>query len=195
MPFKPSNLEAYALEHRVPILHPESVSALTDYIRTHQCRSILEVGTAIGYSAMQMASVNPEVHVTTLERDENRFAQATSFIQEAEMDSQIDVVLTDAAEYEPQPRFDLIFIDAGKAQYQVFFERFTPYLHPGGAIICDNYFLHGLTLENAPKNKRTMARKLEAFKAFLSAHPDFTTTIINVGDGLSVSEYHPSKMA
>lgn len=195
MPFKPNKLEEYALQHRVPILHPESVTALTDYIREHQLVSILEVGTAIGYSAMQMASVSPSVHVTTLERDLTRFEEATSFIHEAGMDAQIEVICTDAAAYEPQRHFDLIFIDAGKAQYQVFFERFTPFLHPGGVIICDNYFLHGLTVENAPKNKRTMARKLEAFKAFLSTHPDFETTILNVGDGLSISVYHPSKMA
>ena len=195
MPFKASKLEAYAHEHHVPILHKESVVALTDYIREHQILSILEVGTAIGYSAMQMASVNPAVHVTTLERDSNRLAEATSFIIEAGMESQVEVFFTDALEYIPSSTFDLIFIDAGKAQYQVFFERFTPYLKPGGVVICDNYFLHGLTVENAPKHKRTMARKLEAFKAFLTSHPYFITTILDVGDGLSVSVLQPTKKA
>ena len=195
MPFKASKLEAYAAEHHVPILHKESVVALTDYIREHQILSILEVGTAIGYSAMQMASVNPAVHVTTLERDSNRLAEATSFIIEAGMESQVEVFFTDALEYIPSSTFDLIFIDAGKAQYQVFFERFTPYLKPGGVVICDNYFLHGLTVENAPKHKRTMARKLEAFKAFLTSHPYFITTILDVGDGLSVSVLQPTKKA
>lgn len=195
MPFKASKLEAYAEEHHVPILHPESVVALTNYIKQHQRFSILEVGTAIGYSAMQMASVDPAVHVTTLERDPHRLAEANRFIHEAGMEPQIEVVFTDALEYTPSSMYDLIFIDAGKAQYQVFFERFTPYLKPGGVVICDNYFLHGLTLENAPKHKRTMARKLEAFKTFLSSHPTFKTTILDVGDGLSVSVLQSVKNA
>ena len=195
MPFNPSKLEAYAAEHHVPILHPESVIALTKYIREHQILSILEVGTAIGYSAMQMASVNPLIHVTTLERDPNRLEEATRFIHEADMKSQVEVIFTDALDYVPSSTFDLIFIDAGKAQYQVFFERFTPYLKPGGVVICDNYYLHGLTVDNAPKHKRTMARKLEAFKVFLSSHPDFITSILDVGDGLSVSVFHPTKKA
>jgi predicted O-methyltransferase YrrM len=192
MPFNPSKLEAYAIQHHVPILHPDSVKALQDYIREHPLHSVLEVGTAIGYSAMQMASVSPSIHVTSLERDANRFEEANQFIREAGMTSQIDVVLTDAADYQPTRSFDLLFIDAGKAQYQVFFERFAPYLTPGGVVICDNYYLHGLTVENAPKHKKTMARKLAAFKEFLASHPTFTTTILDVGDGLSVSVAHDS---
>jgi predicted O-methyltransferase YrrM len=177
----------YAARHHVPILHPESVVALQTILRSHQPRRILEVGTAIGYSAMQMALVDPLIHVTTLERDPAMVTLANDFIDRHGFAAQITVVLTDAAVFTLDHEVDLVFIDAGKAQYQVMFERFAPNLSEGGLIVCDNYYMHGLTVANAPKNKKTMARKLEAFKEFLREHPDFDTSIVDVGDGLSVS--------
>lgn len=187
MHFKTNKLMEYAARHRVPILHPESVVALQSIVKSHQPKRVLEVGTAIGYSAMHIASVDDSIHVTTLERDPNMVALANKFIDSHGFTSQITVVSTDAASFEMNFIVDLIFIDAGKAQYQVMFERFAPYLSDGGLIVCDNYYMHGLTVANAPKNKRTMARKLEEFKSFLTKHPDFETSIVEVGDGLSVS--------
>jgi predicted O-methyltransferase YrrM len=136
---------------------------------------------------MQMASVDSLIRVTTLERDPAMVTLATQFIDRHGFASQITVVLTDAAAFTLDHEVDLIFIDAGKAQYQVMFERFAPQLSDGGLIVCDNYYMHGLTVANAPKSKKTMARKLEAFKEFLRNHSDFDTSIVEVGDGLSVS--------
>jgi predicted O-methyltransferase YrrM len=182
-----NELLEYAARHNVPILHPESVVALQTILRSHQPRRILEVGTAIGYSAMQMASVDPLIQVTTLERDPAMVSLAKTFIDRHGFAHQINVVSIDAADYLLEDEVDLIFIDAGKAQYQVMFERFAPRLTNGGLIVCDNYYMHGLTVANAPKRQKTMAKKLEAFKTFLSHHPDFDTSIVEVGDGLSVS--------
>lgn len=192
MHFKTNKLMEYAARHRVPILHPESVEALKTIVKSHQPKRVLEVGTAIGYSAMHIASVDSTIHVTTLERDPNMVNVAKKFIDSHGFANQITVVQTDAANFELTHAVDLIFIDAGKAQYQVMFERFSPHLSEGGLIICDNYYLHGLTVANAPKNKRTIARKLEEFKVFLSKHPDFDTSIVEVGDGLSVSRKQAS---
>jgi predicted O-methyltransferase YrrM len=190
MPFKPSELEAYATTHRVPILHKDSVASLQSLIRTHAPTTILEVGTAIGYSAMQMASVDPAIRVITLERDPLMVTLARDHITHHGFANQIQVIATDAALYAPPSQFDLVFIDAGKAQYQAMFERFAPFLSPKGLVVCDNYYMHGLTVDNAPPHQRTMARKLEAFKAFLAHHPDFHTVVLDVGDGLSVSVPH-----
>jgi predicted O-methyltransferase YrrM len=67
------------------------------------------------------------------------------------------------------------------------FERFSPFVTAEGLVVCDNYFMHGLTLENAPKHQRTIAKRLAEFKEFLATHSEFDTTVIHVGDGLSVS--------
>jgi predicted O-methyltransferase YrrM len=187
MPFNLSELEEYAKQHRVPILHPDSVQALKELIEAHQPQTILEVGTAIGYSAMQMASVDVSIQVITLERDPEMVTRARANIKARGFDNQITVVEGEAAEYVLHHEVDLLFIDAGKAQYQVMFERFSPKVSAKGIVVCDNYFMHGLTVENAPKHQRTMARKLSAFKDFLRIHPEFHTTILEVGDGLSVS--------
>jgi Predicted O-methyltransferase len=192
MLFKTNKLMEYAARHRVPILHPESVEALKTIVKSHQPQRVLEVGTAIGYSAMHIASVDDSIHVTTLERDPNMVNLANKFIESHGFANQITVVSTDAATFELPFPVDLIFIDAGKAQYQVMFERFAPQLNEGGLIVCDNYYMHGLTMANAPKSKRTMARKLEEFKSFLSKHPNFDTSIVEVGDGLSVSRKQAS---
>ena len=191
MPFKMNKLIEYAANHRVPILHPESVVALLTIVQSLAPKRVLEVGTAIGYSAMQLASVDPSIHVTTLERDPAMVDVANKFIAKHGFSNQIDVVHIDAAQFTPTEMVDLIFIDAGKAQYQVMFERFSPFLNDDGIIVCDNYYLHGLTSANAPKNKRTIARKLEAFKEFLRTHEEFETSILDVGDGLSVSKKRP----
>lgn len=187
MPFNLSELEDYARVHRVPILHPDSVRALKELIQTHQPKTILEVGTAIGYSAMQMASVHPDIQVTTLERDPEMVKRARANINAHGFANQITVVEGEAADFVLNHDINLLFIDAGKAQYQVMFERFSPKVSTKGVVVCDNYFMHGLTVENAPKHQRTIARRLTEFKEFLRSHPDFHTTILEVGDGLSVS--------
>lgn len=187
MPFKASDLEAYAKEHRVPILHPESVEALKELIQKHQPKTILEVGTAIGYSAMQMASVLPTTQIITLERNPEMVKLAKQNIEASGYQKQITVVETEASEYVLEQPIDLLFIDAGKAQYKVMFERFSPFVTAKGVVVCDNYFMHGLTVENAPKHQRTIAKRLAEFKEFLANHNEFDTTVIHVGDGLSVS--------
>jgi len=187
MPFKASELEAYAIEHRVPILHPDSVKALQELILQHQPKTILEVGTAIGYSAMQMASVSPNTQIITLERNAEMVQIARQNIKKYGFQKQITVVETEASEYVLKQPIDLLFIDAGKAQYKVMFERFSPLVTTKGLVVCDNYFMHGLTIENAPKHQRTIAKRLTEFKDFLAHHDQFDTTVINVGDGLSVS--------
>jgi len=187
MPFKASDLEAYAKEHRVPILHPDSVKALQELIKQHQPKTILEVGTAIGYSAMQMASVSPTIDIITLERDPEMVQLARQNIEANGFQQQITVVETEASEFNLDQPIDLLFIDAGKAQYKVMFERFSPFITAKGLVVCDNYFMHGLTVDNAPKHQRTIAKRLAEFKEFLAHHDEFDTSVIHVGDGLSVS--------
>ena len=187
MPFKASDLEAYAKEHRVPILHPDSVKALQELIKEHQPKTILEVGTAIGYSAMQMASVSPSTQIITIERNAEMVQLARQNIEAYGFSKQITVVESEASEFVLDQPIDLLFIDAGKAQYKVMFERFSPFVTANGLVVCDNYFMHGLTVENAAKHQRTMAKRLSEFKLFLAHHSEFDTTVFNVGDGLSVS--------
>ncbi len=184
-------MEQYAKEKNVPIIEKESIAYIMRYIKANQVKNILEIGSAIGYSAILMASASPEVKVTTIERDETRYMEALKNIKRCGLDKEINVVFQDALEVNlTGVSYDLIFIDAAKGQYKKFFEKFQYFLAPGGVIITDNLKFHGYvgkkeTIES--KNLRGIVDKIENYIEFLKNNEEFTTEFIDVGDGISVS--------
>src|SRR5699024_2543080 len=118
-------LEQYALENRIPIMEPVSMNFLTQLIRIKQPFKILELGTAIGYSALRMLEANPLATITTIERNEEMYRQANDNIQKANKQDDIQILLGDAIEVVQElvtegNKFDFIFIDAAKGQYKQF---------------------------------------------------------------------------
>ena len=185
-----AEMEAYAREHNVPIMLPDGIAYLTDYIREHNCKRILEIGSAIGYSAIKMAMVDPEVHVTTIERDIERYRMALTNIEACHLEKQITILYGDAFDVTVPGPYDLIFIDAAKSQYIKFFERFQDQLVVGGTVISDNLEFHGLTHSTEPiasRNLRNLIRKINAYITFLEENEEFDTTFLTIGDGLGVS--------
>ena len=184
-------MEEYAKEYNVPIIEKDSIEFIKKYIKLNNVKKILEIGTAIGYSAIQMASLGSDINITTIERDEKRYMEAIKNIKKCNMEHQIEVVFQDALDVNLVGRdYDLIFIDAAKGQYIKFFEKFSHYLNPNGAIFTDNIKFHGLVYNNSDeltKNQRSIAEKIENYIEFLKNNQEFTTKIYDIGDGLSVS--------
>lgn len=182
-----------AIEHKVPIISDEGLVFLLFLIRLHQSKRILEIGTAIGFSAIHMALLDYDMKVETIERDETFVLQARENIKEAGLSDQITVIHQDALECklkELAGNYDLIFIDAAKAQYQKFFTRFSPLLSNHGIIVTDNLLFHGLveSSEDIPsKNLRHLVEKIDSYNQWLKSNPEFETTFFDLGDGMAVS--------
>ncbi len=184
-------MERYAEANNVPIIEKDSIEFIRKYIKLNNVKSILELGTAIGYSAILMASTDKNVEVTTIERDDKRYREAVKNVNECGMSNQINIVFNDALDVNlAGHKYDLIFIDAAKGQYIKFFEKFENYLNPEGVIITDNLKFHGL-VENKDKveskNVLGLVNKIEKYIEFLKAHDEYTTKFYDIGDGLSVS--------
>jgi predicted O-methyltransferase YrrM len=182
-----ASLRAYALSKNVPIITDEVYRFLEVFVLEHNIKDVLEIGTAIGYSALAMASFG--CNIKTFERDEFMIEEAKRHFDLFDDQKHITLIPFDALTYQGDlGMFDLIFIDAAKSQYQTFFNKYDPYLKPGGFIVCDNLHFHHLTPEKVNRHTQGLLRKLKAFKIFLAEHPHFETTFYDVGDGLSVSK-------
>ena len=184
-------MERYAEANNVPIIEKDSIQFIRKYIKLNKVKSVLELGTAIGYSAIMMASVDKSVEVTTIERDEKRYREAVKNVNECGLDTQINIVFNDALDVNlAGHKYDLIFIDAAKGQYIKFFEKFENYLNPGGVIITDNLKFHGL-VENKEnidsKNVLGLVNKIEKYIEFLKENEEYVTKFYDIGDGISVS--------
>lgn len=187
-----TDIKDFADFHSVPIMKDEGIEFICDYIRNHKVERVLEIGTAIGFSSINFARVAPQVQVTTIELDETRYQAALRNIADNNLSDRITVYLGDAGAWTPPQgeTYDLIFIDGPKAQYINHFERFAPYLAPGGAIITDNLSFHGMVEDlSLTHNYSTikMMRKIRRFINFLKQNKDFDTTFYDIGDRISVS--------
>ncbi len=187
-----SEMEEYAINYNVPIIEKDSIAFIMKYIKANGIKNILEIGTAIGYSAILMASVADDIQVTTIERDETRYMEALKNVKKCDLEKRINVVCQDALEMNLSGvSYDLIFIDAAKGQYTKFFEKYKYFLKPGGVIISDNLKFHGHVGNRdniASRNLKQLVGKLENYIDFLKNNDEFETNFYDVGDGLSVSK-------
>ena len=185
------SMEEYAKANNVPIMEPDGINFLTNYIKENNIKSILEIGSAIGYSAIKMCLVDSNIKVTTIERDEIRYNEAIKNIKEANMQDRINIIFDDAFNVDINGKYDLIFIDAAKAQYIKFFEKFKVNLNDNGTIITDNLKFHDLTknIENIKsKNLKALVKKINNYVEFLKENKEFHTDFIDIGDGIGVSK-------
>lgn len=184
-------IKEYAKENNVPIMLEDGIEFLTDYIKKNNIKNILEIGTAIGYSAIMMALVDKDIKITTIERDENRYQEALKNIEIFNLENQITPILKDAFEVELTDEFDLIFIDAAKAQSIKFFEKFEVNLKQNGTVITDNLNFHGMVQKDekeiTSRNVRGIVRKTKAYIEFLKENKNYETTFYDIGDGISIS--------
>ena len=168
------DLEEYAKKNKIPIMQKDGILYLINYIKENNIENILEIGSAIGYSSIMMASINKNIKVTTIEKDTVRYLEAVSNIQKYNLNKQIKIINKDATEVEINDKFDLIFIDASN-----------------GTIITDNLSFHGLVEDESlikTKNQRGIVNKIKDFKSFLDNNEEFKTIYIPVGDTLAISK-------
>lgn len=185
-------IEAYAAEHEIPIMELVGMECFLQQLKLIKPQRILEIGAAIGYSAIRMAEATGAT-VVTIERDQVRYEQAIENIQKLNLANRIHVHFGDALELsqrlESDPLYDVLFIDAAKGQYQRFFDLYSPFVKKGGVIFSDNVLFRGFVAEEDIDNKRLqkLAQKIKRYNQWLMSHPGYETMILPVGDGLAVS--------
>jgi len=183
-------IEKYAEDYNIPIMLKDGIDFLTQYIKDNKVKNILEIGSAIGYSAIKMALVDKKINVTTIERDLERYNLAVKNINEFNLNEQIKIINGDALETEIDGEFDLIFIDAAKAQYIKFFEKYKKNLSKNGVIISDNLSFHGLVDDDTQINNRNtkqLVKKIRNYIEFLKNNEEFITEFISIGDGVAIT--------
>ncbi|MBP3461090.1 MAG: O-methyltransferase [Bacilli bacterium] len=184
-------LEEYAKKNNIPIMEHDGIEFLLSFIKDNNVKRVLEIGSAIGYSAIRMCLVNDDITVTTIERDEIRYKEAIKNIKKFNLESRINIIFSDAFDVLLDDKYDLIFIDAAKSQYIKFFEKFKLNLNKNGVIISDNLNFHGLTHtkdEIKSRNVRGIVRKLNNYIDFLKDNKEFDTAFYDIGDGISISK-------
>lgn len=182
----------FAKRENIPIMQEEGIEFLTSFIEKKGTKNILEIGTAIGYSAIMMALVKSDIHITTIERDETRYMEALKNIKKFDLENRITLIYNDALNVELEDEFDLIFIDAAKGKNKEFFNHFEKNLVSDGYIITDNMGFHGYVEmpedEIPSKNILGIVRKIKDYIYFLENNMQYKTIIYKIGDGIAVTE-------
>jgi predicted O-methyltransferase YrrM len=185
-------IKGYAKQNNVPIIEDEGLAFLIKTIKQNQVSDILEIGSAIGYSSIMMALVDYNIHVDTIERDEGRYHEALNNINGMQLTDRIKVYHDDALSFDEsllERQYDLLFIDAAKAQYQKFFDKYETLLKPEGLVVIDNVNFHGFVdgCVAPSKNTRQLAQKIKKFRDWLLAHEDYEVSKHEVGDGIMLA--------
>lgn len=185
-------IKEYAEKENVPIMTEETIDYIKKYIKKNKIKNILEIGTAIGYSAIEMALVDKKILITTIERDEKRYLEAVKNIKKLKLDNRIKLIYKDALEVEIKEKYDLIIIDAAKAQNKNFFIKYKNNLQKDGTIITDNLKFHGLVEINEEdiksRNVRGLVRKIKEYIKYLKENEEYTTEFLEIGDGIAITK-------
>lgn len=186
-------LEKYAQDNNVPIVTKEGLELIKLLVKVNKCVNILEIGTAIGYCSINLALLNKDIHIDTIERKEEMYIKANENIKKIGLENQIETFKDDALEFDinllNNQKYDLIFIDAAKAQYRRFFEKYCPLLSDKGIIVSDNLLFHGLVESESidGKDLRALIRKIKNYNNWLFENELFDTTFLRIGDGMAIS--------
>ena len=184
-------IKEYAEVENVPIMQDEGIEFLTKFIVDNHINSVLEIGTAIGYSAIMMALSNPKLKVVSIERDEERYLEAVKNIKKFKLEDRITLIFKDALEVSLNEKFDLIFLDGAKGQNINFFEKFEKNLENDGYVITDNINFHGYIQKDESeiqsRNLRGLVRKIKDYIKYLKTSTKYETVFYEKGDGISVT--------
>lgn len=183
-------LRLYASQYDVPIIKRDSLVLITSFLKQRNPQRILEIGTAIGYSSICFASELDAI-VDTIERDPKMIELAKENIRKADLQDKINIIEGDALEIDDSllGEYDMIFIDAAKAQYIKFFDKYSKHLKNNGVIFTDNILFHGLVEnnDNLSKNLRSLVKKINEYNNYLSNLEEYQTYYLEIGDGLAIS--------
>lgn len=187
-----NQIEEEAIKTNVPIIRTDMQSFMKFLLASSQPMQILEVGAAIGFSALLMSTYAPEgCHISTIENYEKRIPIARENIARAGKEKEITLLEGDAQEILPtlNESYDLIFMDAAKGQYLAFLPEVLRLLKPGGLLVSDNVLQDGDIIESryaVTRRNRTIHSRMRDYLYELKHHPELTTAILPVGDGVAV---------
>ncbi|MGL4663339.1 MAG: O-methyltransferase [Culicoidibacterales bacterium] len=181
-----------AIKNQIPVISKDGIEFMKQQILDNQISSILEIGSAVGFSALFFA-METNANVYTIERDLSRFKQMQDAVTLFGYTDQITMIFDDATTHQMPENFkcDLLFIDAAKAQNKLFLEKYSPYLNDDGFIIVDNLIFHdyvNIPLEQIEsRNLRGLIRKIIAFRHWIIENDDWDVTFFDaVGDGMAI---------
>lgn len=189
-------LESYAIEHEVPIIRKEAQSLLKFFLELKQPKRILEVGTAIGFSASLLCEYMPkDCHLTTIEKVPMRIVEAEKNLAALKRSQDVTFLTGDAEEVlknlkEQGNQYDFVFMDAAKAQYMSFLAQILPMLPAGALLITDNVLQEGSIIESKysiTRRDRTIHMRMREYLYELKHNDALTTSIVAVGDGMALS--------
>ena len=188
-----NQIEEEARRAQVPVIRREMQSFLKSLLAVKQPRAILEVGTAVGFSALLMCEYgHPEAHITTIEKYEKRILVARENFRRAGKEERITLLAGEASEYLRRlyGPFDFIFMDAAKGQYVHFLPEVLRLLAPGGILVSDNVLQDGDLIESrfaVERRNRTIHSRMREYLYELKHHPQLVTSILSLGDGVTLS--------
>lgn len=186
-------LEQEALDNRIPIIRKDMQTFLKMFLAMRKPKRILEVGTAVGFSALLMCEYGePDVQITTIENYEKRIPVARDNFVRAGREKQIKLLQGDAQDIlkELEGPFDFIFMDAAKGQYIFFFPELLRLLEDGGVLITDNVLQDGDIIEShfaVERRNRTIYKRMREYLYTLTHHEQLVTSVLPVGDGITIS--------
>lgn len=188
-------IKSKALEDHIPIIMDDTLTVIEEELKLFKPKRILEIGTAVGYSAICFSEFLAENgKIDTIEREEERVIEAKENIKRAEVEDKINIIQGDAVEILPKlnEKYDMVFIDASKGKYPFFLKEALPMLAPTGVIFADNVLYKGYVLSDYNKHKqRTAVRNLREFLKELNelqANKEFDVRVLEVGDGLAIAK-------
>lgn len=186
------NIKQKALEEHIPIIMDETLEVIEKYLSKNKPNRILEIGTAVGYSAICFTQFLAENGVIdTIEREADRVEEAKKNIKLTEVEDKINIYEGDAVEILPtlKNQYDVVFIDAAKGKYPFFLKETLRMINKDGIIFADNILYKGYVMSDYNKHKqRTAVRNLREYIKEVSENPNLETEILEVGDGLAVSK-------
>ena len=190
---KLEEIKKKALKEHIPIIMDDTLEYIYKLYKNKKINSILEIGTAVGYSAICFTEfLNKNGIIDTIERDTERIAEAKENIKKAEVQSNINIISGDAVEILPtiNKKYDMVFIDAAKGKYPFFLNQALRLINEDGIILADNILYKGYVMSDYNKHKqRTAVRNLREYIKEVTENPNLETEILEVGDGLAVTTF------
>ena len=181
-----------ALNEHIPIIMDDTLEVVGKVLEELKPNKILEIGTAVGYSAIRFSKYLCEGgKIDTIDRDEERIAEAKINVKDLNLEEKINIISGDAVEILPtlKEKYDAIFIDAAKGKYPFFLKEAIRMLSDRGIIIADNILYKGYTLSDYNKHKqRTAVRGLREYLKELEENEELQTELLEVGDGLTITK-------
>ena len=180
-----------ALENHIPIIMDDTLEVIKKVLEENKPKRILEIGTAVGYSAACFVKYTEDCIVDTIEIDEERAKEAIQNVKDMEIENRINIMVGNAVDILPtlNPGYDIVFIDAAKSKYSIFLEEGIRLINDKGIILADNVLYKGYVMSDYNKHKqRTAVRHLREYIKEVTENPNLETEILEVGDGLAISK-------